>query len=46
MNDLKHSDELLGPEKGFLTFEELKRENGQAYWLASENMERPGLGMK
>ena len=44
MNDLKHSDELLDPEKGFLTFEELKRENGQAYWLASEIMERLGYG--
>jgi len=44
MNDLKNSDELLDPEKGFLTIEELKRENGQAYWLASEIMERLGYG--
>ena len=44
MNDLKHSDELLDPEKGFLSFEELKRENGQVYWLASEIMERLGYG--
>ena len=44
MNDLKHSDDLLDPEKGFLTFDELKRENGEAYWLASEIMERLGYG--
>jgi DNA-damage-inducible protein D len=46
MNDLKHTDELLDPEKGFLTFEELKRENGQAYWLASELMKRLGYDIR
>ena len=42
MNDLRSTDELLDPERGCLTFEELKRENGLVYWLASELMTRLG----
>lgn len=44
MNELKTTDELLDPEKGFLTFEELRHENGNTYWLASELMKRLGYG--
>ena len=46
MNDQKHTDELLDPERGFLTFEELRRDNGQSYWLASELLERLGYDIR
>ena len=44
MNLLKTTDELLDPEKGYMTFEQLRHENGGVYWLASELMERLGYG--
>lgn len=42
MNIHLPTDNLLEPEKGCTTFEELKHENGNTYWLASELMEQLG----
>lgn len=44
MNELRKADDLISPENGYLTFEELRHENGNTYWLASELMERLGYG--
>ena len=42
MNDLRKIDDLIDPQEGFVTFEQLRHENGQTYWLASELMMRLG----
>jgi DNA-damage-inducible protein D len=42
MNDLKKINDLIDPQDGFVTFDQLRHENGQAFWLASELMERLG----
>jgi len=44
MNDLRTIDDLIDPQEGFVTFEQLRHENGQTFWLASELMERLGYG--
>lgn len=47
MNELRRIDDLIDPQDGFVTFEQLRHENGLTYWLASELMERLGYdGMK
>ena len=42
MNDLRKIDDLIDPQEGFVTFEQLRHENGQTFWLASELMARLG----
>ena len=42
MNELRKIDDLIDPQDGFITFEELRHENGQTFWLATELMERLG----
>ena len=44
MNELRTTNDLLDPQKGFLTFEEMRHENGNTYWLASELMKQLGYG--
>ncbi len=43
MNELRTTDDLINPVEGHLTFEQLRHENGNTYWLASELMERLGV---
>jgi len=42
MNELRKINDLIDPQEGHVTFEQLRHENGQTYWLASELMERLG----
>jgi len=42
MNDLRKIDDLIDPQEGFVTFEQLRHENGGTFWLASELMARLG----
>ncbi|GHT26618.1 DNA damage-inducible protein D [Planctomycetales bacterium] len=44
MNNLRKIDDLIDPQDGFVTFEQLHHENGNTYWLASELMQRLGYG--
>ena len=44
MNQLKTTDDLIDPNGNYMTVEELRHENGEVYWLASELMERLGYG--
>ncbi|MDR1924186.1 MAG: hypothetical protein LBQ66_07420 [Planctomycetaceae bacterium] len=44
MNELKKFSDLIDPQEGFVTFEQLRHENGNTYWLASELMRRLGYG--
>jgi DNA-damage-inducible protein D len=42
MNELRKIDDLIDPKEGFVTFEQLRHENGQTFWLASELLIRLG----
>ena len=44
MNILKTTDDLIDPNGNYMTVEELRRENGETYWLASELMRFLGYG--
>ena len=44
MNDLRKINDLIDPNGGHLTFEEIRHENGNIYWLASELMQFLGYG--
>jgi DNA-damage-inducible protein D len=44
MNDLRKIDDLIDPNGNHLTFEEIRHENGNIYWLASELMKFLGYG--
>ena len=44
MNQLKTTDDLIDPNGNYMTVEELRHENGEVYWLASELMERLEYG--
>jgi DNA-damage-inducible protein D len=44
MNELRKIDDLIDPQDGYVTFEQLRHENGNTYWLASELMQRLGYG--
>lgn len=42
MNELRKIRDLIDPQEGYITFEQLRHENGQAYWYASELMKQLG----
>lgn len=42
MNELRHANDLIDPNGGYITIEEMRHENGNTYWLAGELMERLG----
>jgi len=44
MNELRKIDDLIDPQEGHITFEQLRHENGNTYWWASELMISLGYG--
>ena len=44
MNDLRKIDDLIDPNGNHMTIEEIRHENGNIYWLASELMKFLGYG--
>jgi len=44
MNDLRKIDDLIDPNGNHMTIEEIRHENGNIYWLASELMQFLGYG--
>ena len=44
MNEPRNTDDLIGPDASLVNFEDLRRENGNVFWWASDLMKVIGYG--